>query len=236
MKDEKSSQASEKVTAAHKNFSNLLKKEIRLASSPLSFIFIAFSLMAFIPGYPITLSSYFICLGIFYSFQSGRESNDIIYSVLLPIAKKDVVTARYLLVIFIQLISLVLMLVFTIIRMTILKDAAVYVTNPLQNANLFFIAYCLLIFALFNLIFVRGYFKTAWYFAKPFVAFIVVTMILVIAFEIIPHLPALGFVSETGFFHKTAQICALCAGAVIYAVLTFAALKSSQKKFEMIDL
>lgn len=72
----------------------LLRKEIKLAASPLSYFFLAFTLMTFIPGYPILVNQFFICLGIFQTFQNGRESNDIIYSVLLPISKKSIVKAR----------------------------------------------------------------------------------------------------------------------------------------------
>ena len=80
----------------------LLRKEIKLAASPLSYFFLAFTLMAFIPGYPILVCQFFICLGLFQTFQNGRESNDIIYSVLLPISKKSIVKARFLFVLFIS--------------------------------------------------------------------------------------------------------------------------------------
>ncbi len=218
------------------NFVKLLNKEIKLASSPLSYIFVAFSLMVFIPGYPITVGPFFVCLGLFYTFQNGRESDDIIYSVLLPIAKRDVVTARFVFVVFIQLVAGMLMLVFTVVRMTLLKDAVPYVTNPLQNANLFFIAYSLLIFSLFNLVFVRGYFRTGYYFAKPFLAFIVLAMIVVIAVEVLHHIPGLMFLSETGFVHRGAQLCAFAAGVLTYALTSFFACRSAQRVFERIDL
>ena len=200
------------------------------------FIFMAFSLMAFIPGYPISLGAFFVCLGIFYTFQNGREGNDIIYSVLLPIAKKQIVTARYLFVVFIQLVSFLLMIIFTMIRMTFLKDAAAYLTNPLQNANLFYLAYNLLIFTIFNLVFVNGFFKTAYYFAKPFIAFIVFAMLVVGLVEILHYLPGLQFLSETGFVHKKEQLLALALGLAVYFLFTVCACKASQKKFEKIDL
>ena len=73
----------------------LLRKEIKLAASPLSYLFIGFGLMAFIPGYPILVGSFFVCLGLFQSFQAAREANDILYTVLLPVAKGDVVRAKY---------------------------------------------------------------------------------------------------------------------------------------------
>ena len=67
---------------------NLLRKEMKLSASVLSYLFIAFGLMFFLPGYPILCGVFFVTLGIFYSFQNSRETNDIIYSILLPIAKK----------------------------------------------------------------------------------------------------------------------------------------------------
>lgn len=39
----------------------LLRKEIQLAASPLSYFFIGFGLMAFVPGYPILVGSFFVC-------------------------------------------------------------------------------------------------------------------------------------------------------------------------------
>ena len=65
----------------------LLRKEIQLAASPLSYFFIGFGLMAFVPGYPILVGSFFVCLGLFQSFQTAREANDLTYTALLPVAK-----------------------------------------------------------------------------------------------------------------------------------------------------
>lgn len=76
---------------------NILRKEMKLSASVLSYLFILFGLMFFIPGYPILCSAFFVTLGVFQSFQSAREANDIVFSALLPIAKKDVVKGKYLL-------------------------------------------------------------------------------------------------------------------------------------------
>ena len=61
---------------------HLLNKEWRLAASPLSYIFLIAALMTMLPGYPILCSVFFINLGIFQSFQSAREANDIVFSAL----------------------------------------------------------------------------------------------------------------------------------------------------------
>ena len=56
----------------------LLKKEIRLSSLLLTYLFIGFGAMTLLPGYPILCGAFFITLGIFQSFQSACEANDIV--------------------------------------------------------------------------------------------------------------------------------------------------------------
>ena len=107
----------------------LLRKEIQLAASPLSYFFIGFGLMAFVPGYPILVGSFFVCLGMFQSFQTAREANDLTYTALLPVAKRDVVRAKYAFCCFIEICYFTLTGAVTLIRMTLLSNAAVYRNN-----------------------------------------------------------------------------------------------------------
>ena len=102
----------------------------------LTWLFIGFGAMTLIPGYPILCGVFFITLGIYQSFLSAREANDILYSALLPVAKRDVVKGKYQFVMTVELCGFVLMTILTLFRMTILKDAAVYRHNVLMNANL----------------------------------------------------------------------------------------------------
>ena len=73
----------------------LLYKEMKLSANSLSYWFIAFSAMTMIPRYPILVGSFFICLGIFYTYQQIREYEDITSTVMLPVKKNDVVTSKY---------------------------------------------------------------------------------------------------------------------------------------------
>ena len=84
-----------------------------------------------------------------------------------------VVKGKYLFVCFVEISSFILMTISVIIRMTVLADAPAYRSNALMNANLFALGSALVIFALFNSIFVGGFFKTAYKFAKPFLSFII---------------------------------------------------------------
>lgn len=214
----------------------LLKKEMKLAASPLSFIFIAFGLMAFVPGYPILVGSFFACLGLFQSFQSAREANDITYTSLLPVAKSDIVKAKYAFCIVIELCYFALTSIPVLIRMTVLSDASVYRTNVLMNANLVYLGFVLLILGLFNLVFTGGFFKTAYKFGKPFVTFIIVAFLVVGAGEALFHIPALSGLNAFGFTHMGLQVSVLAAGIVIFILLTALSLQLSIKSFEKIDL
>lgn len=215
---------------------NILLKEIKLSASPLSFLFILFGLMFFLPGYPILCGVFFVTLGIFQSYQNAREANDMVFSALLPIAKRDVVKGKYLFTCFIQLCGILLMTFATILRMTVLSDAAVYRNNALMNANLFALGMAFVGFGLFNLIFVGGFFKTAYKFGRPFVGYIVTVFLLIGIAEALHHFPGLSILNAFGTEHFAIQLLLLGIGLGIYLAATFLSYKKACANFEKIDL
>lgn len=215
---------------------NILRKELVLSSSPLAFIFIAFGLMFLLPGYPILCGAFFVTLGLFQSFQTAREANDIVFSALLPIAKKDVVKGKFLFAGFIECCGLLLMLVSVLLRMTAFSDAAPYRANALMNANFFALACALLIFGLFNLIFVSGFFKTAYNIGKPFIVYIIVVFLVIGLSEALHHVPGLGALNAFGTEKLGLQLGLFAAGLVAYGLLTALAYKKACVSFEHIDL
>lgn len=214
----------------------LLKKEMKLAASPLSYIFIAFGLMAFLPGYPILVGAFFVCLGLFQSFQCMREANDITYTALLPVAKGDIVRAKYIFCIMIEFCYFILTSIPVLVRMTVLSEVSVYRNNALMNANFVYLGFVLLILGLFNLIFIGGFFKTAYKFAKPFVTFIIVAFLVVGIGETLFHIPAFSALNAFGFTHIDLQVGILIAGIIAFVLLTVTSLHQSIKNFEKIDL
>ena len=213
---------------------NLLNKELRLSAHLLSYLFLAFSLMALIPGYPILLSAFFICFGLFQTFQNGRETNDVLYSALLPIDKKDVVKARYIFVCLIQIIAFLLMAGLTALRMVFLASAAPYVNNAMMNSNPVFLGWTLLIFALFNTLFVGLFYKTAYKFGKPFVAFIVASMLVVCIAEVLHHLPGLEFLNTLD--RLPLQLMLMLFALAIFVLATILSCRTAQRNFELLDL
>ena len=215
---------------------DILFKEVKLSASCLSFLFIAFGLMFFLPGYPVLCGVFFVTLGIFQSFRNTGETNDILFSALLPMAKKDVVKGKYLFVCLIEICSLLIMAMAVVVRMTLLSGASVYVNNALMNANCFALGLAFLMFGLFNLIFVGGFFKTAYKYGIPFLSYIIVSFIVIAVAEALHHFPPLAFLNAFGTDYLFMQVLLLVIGMAAFALLTAMAYNISYKRFEKIDL
>jgi hypothetical protein len=213
-----------------------LKKEIRLNSLPLTWLFIGFAALTMCPGYPILCGTFFITLGIYQSFQSAREANDILYSALLPVAKQDVVKGKFAFVTLIELCGFAVMMILTLVRMTVLADVPVYVNNALMNANFFFLGMTLLIFGIFNGIFVGGYYRTAYQLGKPFMSYIFVSFFMIFISKALHHMPGLRLLNAFGFNHIGIQSALLFAGVAAYALITALSCKKACRDFEKIDL
>ncbi len=215
---------------------NLMRKEMKLSASVLSYLFILFGLMFLLPGYPILCGVFFVSLGIFQSFQTAREANDIVFSALLPIAKKDVVRGKYRFVCLIEACSLVLMAAAAVLRMTVFSESVVYRSNALMNANFFALGVAFVIFGLFNCIFVGGFFKTAYRFARPFVTFIIAAFLTIFVAEALHHVPGLQRLNAFGTDDIALQLILLAAGILVWLLLTVLSLRRACEHFEKIDL
>ena len=213
----------------------LFYKEMKLSANPLTYLFIAFSAMTMIPSYPILVGSFFICLGIFHTYQQIREYDDVTYTVMLPVKKRDIVTAKYLFVLFIELTAFILCTLLTIIRMKILGTAVPYATNQLMNANMAYLGYTMIVFAVFNSIFLAGFFKTTYTIGKPFFIFCVVSFIIIIMGEILHHIPDLESLNNPSNLSMP-QVVIFVIGVVVFMLCTWLSYQKAVKDFEGIDL
>lgn len=178
----------------------LLKKELRLTAAPITYFFLAFALMTLIPGYPILVGGFFITLGIFYTFQMARESNDILYTALLPCKKQDVVLAKYTFCVLIELLG-----------------------------------WLLILFALFNSVFLGGFFRTAYGLGKPFILYSIAGFAVICLAEALHHFPGMAAMnSQTEGFGM--QLIVLAAGVLLFVGMTALSCRKAQKNFEQIDL
>ena len=91
----------------------LLYKEFKLAMHPICYIFVAlFPLMILIPSYPVATGFIYVlsCYPIlFLGANKGQQSNDLLFSTLLPVRKKDIVLARIITIAVMQSAFILLM-------------------------------------------------------------------------------------------------------------------------------
>lgn len=215
---------------------NLLRKELKLAASPITYFYLFLGFLFLTPGYPILCAAFFVSLGLYQSFTYAHVMNDTVFSALLPISKRDVVKAKYLFAAFIELCGFAAMGLCVLLRATVLADSAVYRGNALMNANGFALAAALVIFGLFNLIFISGFFKNVYKILWPFLFFDFAAFAVIILAEATHYVPGLEAVNSFGFENLGLQLGCLAGGAVLYALLTLWGYLRSARLFEKVDL
>ena len=213
----------------------LLKKEFTFTALPLCYLFLLFSAMTMLPGYPIAMGSFFLCLALFQSMQSRREQNDLSYTLLLPVSKKQVVRANYGFCIGLQTVFFLLCAILTAIRMHFLAQAAVYAENPMMNANPVYLANILLVFLAFNILVPGLYWKTGYALGKPFVWFSAAALLIVALGETLHHIPGLeGLNAPAGQWDL--QLPVLLLSIAAYTLGTWRAMERAADQFETVDL
>ena len=135
--------------------SKLLYKEFLLCMQPLVLIFFLFVLMLLIPSYPYTIMGFFICNGLFYSFTQSIADNDTLFTLLLPVSKKDAVRGKlwFMLLVLLALVVLCVPLMFV-------NHAMFPEGNPAGvDATLSLLGGLFVLFSLFNASFLPKFYR-----------------------------------------------------------------------------
>ena len=212
----------------------LLRKECTLTALPMTYLFLLFALMTLVPGYPIAVGGFFFCLGLFQTTLSAREQHDLLFTLLLPVRKTDVVAAKYRFAFLMELAYLLLCALLTAVRSLFWADASVYRENAMMNANPIYLAVLCLLFAGFNGIFLGGFWKTAYRVGGPFVRFAVYAFLLIAAAETLHHLPGLAFLN-TPWERPGVQLAVLAGCAAVWIAGTVQSEKRAARRFDRLD-
>ena len=133
----------------------LLKKEFALCMHPTGFIMPLLSILVLVPGYPYGVSCFYTGLAIYFICLTARENHDAAYTLTLPVSREDAVRGRILLCVLMELVQLLLMGLFTIV-----KYAIGFVPNPAGlDAGIALIGEGFVLYTLFNMIFFPIYYR-----------------------------------------------------------------------------
>jgi hypothetical protein len=213
---------------------NLLIKEFKLSVHPTCYIFLGLAAMMLIPNYPYYVIFFYETLGIFFLFMAGNATNDIFFTTLLPIRKRDTVKARVMTVVLIELLQVLVCIPFAFLRNMLIPAANLAGVE----ANMALFGFGLMLFGVFNLVFLPMFYKNAYKTGLPFVISCVAMTIFVIVVEAAINLiPAWKISLDTiNTAYLPQQFLVLGLGMVVFGLLTLAAYHSSVKSFDALDL
>lgn len=222
---------------------NLFFKELKLSIHPACYIFcVAFALMALIPGYPAFISTVYALASytfLFLGANKGATTNDLFYTVNLPVRKQDVVKARLMSVGFLQLLSIATTIVLLIIgRLIQIPGSQQYGLNITQGFGLvgIFIAG----FAVTDLIYIPWFYKTGKSILGPTLTSVLVYCALMVGLDIILPVFVPAFQQALTIGGENAnyalQFGILGGGIAFYAISRVVIYKLSSKRLLKIDM
>ena len=210
----------------------LLYKEMRLAAHPTSIVFAFLGCLVLVPSYPYSVVFMFGCLAPYITFLNARETNDLWYTAVLPITKRESVLGKCLLVVFFQLFQLLFSVPFAILR-----DAMNMANNPVGlDATVAWYGLGLFLYAVFDLLFLSVFYKSGYKAGKAFILAALPMVFLMVAIEAAAHIPALVWMDSRQPEHLRMQLPILLVGIVSYGALVPLAYRISAKRFEKVDL
>jgi len=211
---------------------NLLFKEFKLSISSGFFFMALFGALIMIPSWLYFIAlMYTMFIMMPNIFISAKAQNDIGFSVMLPVSKSDVVKARVVSVVIMQLLPIFAAAVFAVLNITLYKGS-----NFFMNPNVAFFGLVFIMYAIFNLVFFPWFYKSAYKVAAPSIWANAAAILFMAAVELanifVPSIRAyIG-----GIENMAAQLPVLIGGILIYALSAFASFKISAKRFEKVDI
>ncbi|USB32316.1 ABC-2 transporter permease [Paenibacillus sp. YPG26] len=216
--------------------SNLLMKELKLGVNPFFYVlpFLTGALML-IPGWLYFLVILYFCfITIPNMFGGYKSQNDLMFTSMLPVTKKDMVKAKICFVVILELLHVVVAVIFGLISIQLYPNLTYLFFAP----SLGFWGLCFVMLAIFNIIFIPMYYKTAYKYG----AASIVSITAAIAFAGLAEW--LGIDSPvifdlfkgTGADNLALQLSILLIGIGIFAIFTIIAYHMAIKRFEKVEI
>ena len=210
----------------------LLYKELTLAAHPTSIIFAFLGCLVVVPAYPYTVIFMFGCLAPYLTFQYARETNDLWYTALLPVTKKESVRGKYMLIISIQLFQLLIAVPSVFLRKILEVE-----NNPVGiDATLAWFGFGLMIYGVFDLVFFPTYYRNGYKAGKAFIIAAIPMLLMMVTVEGAVRIPQLTWLDSYAPPDLVRQIPVLLVGILCYGCFVSLAYKISVKRFEHVDL
>ncbi len=212
----------------------LIYKEFTLAVHPFFLVMpILTGALMLIPGWLYLLVLMYFCFITVPNVLAGyKTNNDMMFSNLMPVRRKDIVGSRILMVMILEVLHILVAIVFAVINKNLYDSTWFLFIQP--NVAYFGVAF--IMFAIFNIVIFSIYFKSGYFYGVATVAAITV----IIAFGGILEYVALKNVTLNQFFKGSeglmSHIWLLIVGIILFVLFGFLSYTISVKRFEKVDI
>ena len=218
---------------------NLLYKEFKLAFHPILYVIIGiiaiYSLLGILPGgyaFIMTLAGYSI---LFLGANKGQQSNDLYFTTLLPVRKKDIVKARIIVVMIFAVGTLAISLLSAVVQ-NVLGFKSIFIEEGelAETLGTFFVSssFAIIGMGFADLIYLPLYYRNGKSIILPtFLSVLFLTIFLSIFTTVLPIMGAFD-----ALYDSIGAQFALFGGALaVYFGLHYLTYRVSSKLLEKVD-
>ncbi|NGZ74687.1 ABC-2 transporter permease [Saccharibacillus alkalitolerans] len=215
---------------------NLLMKELRLGVSPWFYAlpFVTGALML-IPGWVYFVVTLYVCMITIPNIFAGYKSqNDLMFTNMLPVSKKDIVKSKVGIIVFLELLHVIVAVVFGAVSLALYPNIEYIFFKPTAG----FWGLTLIMLGIFNVCFIPMHYKTAYKYGSASIVSIAAAFLFAAGAEWLGISNA--FVRDlfkgSGADDWGIQLSVLLAGALVFAALTIIAYRAACKRFKKVEI
>jgi hypothetical protein len=211
-------------------------KDLKLGVNPWFFALpLLMGALMLVPGWLYFLVPLYFCwITIPNMFAGFRTQNDLMFTTMMPVTKKDIVKARVTVIVILELLHLVLAMIYGMITIRLYPDLTYYFFAP----HMGFWGLCFVMLAIFNVIFISMYYKTAYKYGGAAITSMTAAMLFAGVAQWIGVQNS--FISDTfngsGADNTVLQLSILIAGIVIFIAFTLIAYRIAVKRFLKVEI
>lgn len=209
---------------------NLIFKEFKISINKFFLVLpLLLGLLMFIPVWIFTFAfMYFFWISVSQIYSGYIAKRDQSFNALLPISKKEIVISKIYTLYILEGIHIIFGLLFGVIHNLIYGQL-----NFFFDINIAFFGHVLLLFAVFNIVFLPMFFKTGYYFGKA----VIFGNIIVLIYAFIIEFSVTKYKTVSNIFEGSVltQSIVLAIGVVLSVLLSIITIKISVKNFESIE-
>ena len=210
---------------------NLLYKEFKLTISPFFFFLpVILGALMLIPQWLFFLVPLYFCfITVPNLFAGYKAQNDLSFSVMMPVSKSEIVKAKMLSIMTLELVHIIFTAIFAVLNKVIYNIESFFF-----NPNAAFIGLVFVMFGIFNLVLFPMFYKTGYKYGAAVVVSTVSAFLFAAAMELLVlfnHDAAIFFEADVN-----RQLSILGLGLIMFLVMSYIAYSISLKRFMKVDV